>query len=71
VSAKGLSQITDTKEIEDTVKSVMARNEKSVADYKAGKTNAFMYLVGQVMRETKGKANPALVNQLLKKHFGE
>nr|MBP7056715.1 hypothetical protein [Candidatus Omnitrophota bacterium] len=45
-------------------------NEKSVSDYKGGKKNAFTFLVGQVMKETKGKASPALVNEILKKLLG-
>ena len=47
------------------------KNEKSVNDYKAGKKNALGYLVGQIMKETKGAANPEMVNQLLKKILGE
>ncbi|HPM42972.1 MAG TPA: Asp-tRNA(Asn)/Glu-tRNA(Gln) amidotransferase subunit GatB, partial [Candidatus Omnitrophota bacterium] len=67
VSKKGLSQITDTGEIEKAVKAVIEKNEKSVSDYKGGKKNAFTFLVGQVMKETKGKASPSAVNEILKK----
>ena len=67
VRLSGLSQISDASALEPLIKSVMEKNPGPVADYKGGKTNAFGYLVGQVMKETKGKANPALVNELLKK----
>ena len=71
VSAKGLSQISDKGEIEKAVKDVITRNEKSVNDYKGGKKNAITFLVGQVMKQTQGKANPAMVNGILKKLLGE
>ena len=71
VKAKGLSQISDKPAIEKAVKDVLAKNEKSVKDYKDGKKTALTFLVGQVMRQTQGKANPALVNELLKEHLGE
>ena len=71
VSSKGLSQISDKDKIEDAVKEVLAVNEKSVNDYKGGKKTAITFLVGQVMKHTKGKANPAIVNDILKKCLGE
>jgi aspartyl-tRNA(Asn)/glutamyl-tRNA(Gln) amidotransferase subunit B len=71
VESKGLTQISDSAEIEGVVKSVLAKNEKSVSDYKSGKKNALGFLVGQIMKETRGKANPAVVNELLKKNLGE
>lgn len=71
VKAKGLSQITDVSELEGVVKLVLEREDKSVRDYRAGKKNALGFLVGQIMKETKGKANPAIVNELLKKRLGE
>lgn len=71
VDKRGLSQISDASRIEETVKAVLAREEKTVKDYKLGKKSAFTFLVGQVMKETKGKANPAMVNELLKKNLGE
>lgn len=71
VKSKGLSQISDKGIIEKAVKDVLAGNEKSVNDYKGGKKTAFTFLVGQVMRQTQGKANPALVNEVLKEHLGE
>jgi aspartyl-tRNA(Asn)/glutamyl-tRNA(Gln) amidotransferase subunit B len=71
VRLKGLTQISDGGQIETAVAAVLAKNEKSVKDYKDGKKNALTFLVGQVMKETKGKANPALVNEILKKKLGE
>lgn len=58
--------VSDTKEIEAFVDQVLSANAQSVADYKAGKEKAFSFLVGQVMKLTKGKASPEVVNQLLK-----
>ena len=69
VKEQGLVQITDTGVIEEIVKSVIAANPQSVADYKAGKKKAIGFLVGQVMKETKGRANPGVVNQLLTKNL--
>lgn len=71
VESKGLEQITDTVKLDEVVRMVLEKNEKSARDYKSGKRNAFAYLVGQVMRETKGRANPAIVNEVLKKNLGE
>ena len=59
--------ITDTSSIEPIVDQVLNDNPDSIEDYKKGKTKAFAFLVGQVMKQTKGKASPALVNELLKK----
>lgn len=65
VEDKGLVQITDTKAIEAIVDVVIAANPKPVADYKSGNKKALGALVGQVMKQSKGKANPQMVNQLL------
>ncbi len=65
VKDKGLVQITDTKAIEGIVDEVIAKNEKAVADYKGGNKKAIGALVGQVMKASKGKANPQMVNKLL------
>lgn len=65
VKDKGLVQITDTKELEAVIKAVIEANPKPVADYKSGNKRALGALVGQVMKQTKGKANPKLVNELL------
>ncbi len=70
VEAKGLVQITDTGAIEAIVDEVIARNEKAVADYQGGNKKAIGALVGQVMKASKGKANPAMVNQLLARKLG-
>ena len=69
VKEKGLVQITDTGALEELVKKVIAANPQSVADYKAGKKKAIGFLVGQIMKETKGRANPGVVNQLLTKNL--
>jgi aspartyl-tRNA(Asn)/glutamyl-tRNA(Gln) amidotransferase subunit B len=65
VRREGLSQISDTAELQRIVTEVVAANAKAVEDYRKGKTSAAKALVGQVMKATGGKANPALVNQLL------
>ena len=67
VEELGLAQVSDEGAIEAAVDAVMAQNEKAVADYKAGNEKAFGSLVGAVMKEMKGKANPQVVNELLKK----
>ena len=65
VEKKGLIQISDEGLIKEIVERVVQNNPQSVADYKAGKDKAIGFLVGQVMKESKGKANPQLVNKLL------
>ena len=67
IEAKGLKQMNDTGALEAILDEVLAANAKSVEDYRAGKEKAFGALVGQAMKATKGKANPAQVNELLKK----
>ena len=66
IEARGLKQMSDTGELEKIIDDVLAANEKSVAEYRAGKDKAFNALVGQVMKASRGKANPAQVNELLK-----
>jgi len=66
IEEKGLIQITDEAEIEKIIKEVILKNKKAVEDFKKGKENAFQFLVGQIMAQTKGKANPQLVNKILK-----
>ena len=66
IEEKGLVQITDEAEIEKIVKDIVSNNPKVIEDYKKGKTNAFQYLIGEIMIKTRGKANPQLVNKLLK-----
>jgi aspartyl-tRNA(Asn)/glutamyl-tRNA(Gln) amidotransferase subunit B len=70
VESEGLAQTSDPKEIENFVDAVIAANESVVADYRAGKTNVAGFLVGQVMKASRGKADPALVNEVLKKRLG-
>ncbi len=65
VEEEGLLQISDQTELEMIIDRVIAENPDSVANYRGGKTKALGHLVGQVMKETKGKANPQLVNELL------
>lgn len=70
IEEKGLKQETDTGAIEAIIKEVLAANEKMVEEYKSGKEKAFNGLVGQVMKASRGKANPAQVNQLMKQLIG-
>jgi aspartyl-tRNA(Asn)/glutamyl-tRNA(Gln) amidotransferase subunit B len=66
ISAKGLKQITDSGAIEAVIDAVIAANPKQLADYRSGKDKLFGFFVGQVMKATEGKANPAQLNELLK-----
>jgi aspartyl-tRNA(Asn)/glutamyl-tRNA(Gln) amidotransferase subunit B len=66
VQEKGLVQITDAGAISEVVHQVLAGHAKEVSDYKAGKTKLFGFFVGQVMKATRGKANPKVVNEILK-----
>ena len=68
IKEKGWIQISDEGAIKEIVQKVLSENPKSVADYKAGKDKALGYLVGQAMKQTKGKANPQMLNQCLKKN---
>jgi aspartyl-tRNA(Asn)/glutamyl-tRNA(Gln) amidotransferase subunit B len=70
IAAKGLTQITDSGAIEAVIDAAMAANPKQLADYRAGKDKLFGFFVGQVMKATEGKANPAQLNELLKKKLG-
>ena len=65
VEKKGLVQMSDEGAIKEIVQKVVDANPQSIADYKAGKDRAIGFLVGQIMKETKGKANPQIVNKLL------
>ncbi|MBK7251217.1 MAG: Asp-tRNA(Asn)/Glu-tRNA(Gln) amidotransferase subunit GatB [Gammaproteobacteria bacterium] len=67
IGEKGLRQITDTGAIERAIEEVMAKNPGQLADYRAGKDRLLGFFVGQVMKATGGKANPAQLNELLKK----
>jgi aspartyl-tRNA(Asn)/glutamyl-tRNA(Gln) amidotransferase subunit B len=70
IERKGLKQISDSGAIEKIVNDVIAANPQQVADYRSGKEKAFNSLVGQVMKASGGKANPAQVNGILKKKLG-
>ncbi len=71
VKDRGMEQVSDTGLLEELAKNIINANPKSVEDFKLGKKNAISFLVGQMMKETKGKANPAIVNQLLQKTLSE
>ena len=67
ISARGLKQITDESAIEQAIDAAMAANPSQLSDYRAGKEKLFGFFVGQVMKATQGKANPARLNELLRK----
>ena len=68
---RNLLQISDTGFLEEVVDEVLAENPESIEDIKNGKDRAFGFLVGQSMKKTKGKGNPAEINKLLKEKIGE
>jgi aspartyl-tRNA(Asn)/glutamyl-tRNA(Gln) amidotransferase subunit B len=70
IEARGLQQITDESAIERAIEAVMAANPTQLAAYRSGKDKLFGFFVGQVMKATSGKANPARLNELLKKKLG-
>jgi aspartyl-tRNA(Asn)/glutamyl-tRNA(Gln) amidotransferase subunit B len=70
IEASGLKQITDSSAIEGVIDAVMAANPKQLAEYRSGKDKLFGFFVGQVMKATEGKANPAQLNELLKSKLG-
>lgn len=70
VEERGLKQVTDTGAIEKAIDDILAANADKVAEYKSGKDKLFGFFVGQVMKSTGGKANPAMLNDLLKKKLG-
>jgi aspartyl-tRNA(Asn)/glutamyl-tRNA(Gln) amidotransferase subunit B len=65
ITESDLTQISNTDELRDVVSQVVSENPEAVADYAAGKTQALRFLVGQVMKATRGKANPQMVSRLL------
>lgn len=69
VAEKGLSQISDSGELEKIIKDILDSNPQSILDYKAGKTQASGYLMGQIMKASKGKANPKVAKELLDKEL--
>jgi aspartyl-tRNA(Asn)/glutamyl-tRNA(Gln) amidotransferase subunit B len=70
IEARGLKQMSDSGAIEALIDDVLATNQKSVEEFRAGKEKAFNALVGQVMKATKGKGNPQQVNDLLRRKLG-
>ena len=70
IAAKGLKQVSDVGAIEKMIDDVLAANQKSVDEFRAGKEKAFNALVGQVMKASRGQANPAQVNELLRRKLG-
>jgi len=70
IEAKGLKQMSDSGALEKIIDGVLATNQKNIDEYRAGKDKAFNALVGQVMKASQGKANPAQVNALLKAKLG-
>jgi aspartyl-tRNA(Asn)/glutamyl-tRNA(Gln) amidotransferase subunit B len=70
IAAKGLKQMNDSSALEAIVDEVLAKNAKSVEEFRAGKDKAFNALVGQVMKASQGKANPAQAGELLRKRLG-
>src|SRR5690606_38414132 len=71
IDAKGLKQISDSGALEKIVDDVLAANAKSVAEYRAGKEQAINALMGQAMKASRGKANPAQLTELLKKKLAD
>lgn len=69
VKEKGLEQVSDASALQAIVDGVVANNQKSITDYKNGKTNALGFLVGQCMKASKGKGNPALMKEMLSKYL--
>jgi len=69
VNKEGLTQQSDPKELEKIIVSVLSKNKEKVSQYKSGKEKLFGFFVGEVMKASKGKANPQLVNQILKNNL--
>ena len=70
VESKGLKQISDTSEIEGLVDGIIANNPTQVDQFKGGNEKILGWFVGQVMKATQGKANPGVVNEILRKKLG-
>ena len=70
IESKGLKQISDSGALEKIIDEVLAANTKSVEEFRSGKEKAFNALIGQAMKASKGKANPAQLTELLKKKLG-
>ena len=69
IEEKGLKQIGSVDELEAMVKEIIAANPGQTAEYRSGKEKLFGFFVGQMMQKTKGKGNPQLINDLIKKHL--
>ena len=69
VEKKGLSVLSDTSALEELARKVVAANPEQVAAYKGGRDKLFGFFVGQIMKETKGRANPQMLNEILKKEL--
>jgi aspartyl-tRNA(Asn)/glutamyl-tRNA(Gln) amidotransferase subunit B len=67
VEERGLRQVTDTGAIESAIDAMLAANQDKVAEYRSGKDKLYGFFVGQVMKATQGKANPAALNEILKR----
>ncbi|MCJ7670138.1 MAG: Asp-tRNA(Asn)/Glu-tRNA(Gln) amidotransferase GatCAB subunit B, partial [Dehalococcoidia bacterium] len=70
ITEKKLSQISDAAEIREVVKQVMANNTGAVADYASGKQQALTFIIGQVMKATRGRANPGVVKEIIIQELG-
>ena len=71
IAAEGMAQISDTGAIEAIARAVVAKSPDNVAKYRSGNEGVFKFFVGQVMQETRGQANPQLVNEILKRVLAE
>jgi aspartyl-tRNA(Asn)/glutamyl-tRNA(Gln) amidotransferase subunit B len=71
IASGGLLQITDPSAVENVARAIIAKSPENVAKYRSGNEGVFKFFVGQVMRETRGQANPQLVNEVLKRVLGE
>jgi aspartyl-tRNA(Asn)/glutamyl-tRNA(Gln) amidotransferase subunit B len=71
IAAEGMAQISDTDAIEKIARAVIAKTPDNVAKYKSGNEGVFKFFVGQVMKETRGQANPQVVNDILKRLLAE
>jgi aspartyl-tRNA(Asn)/glutamyl-tRNA(Gln) amidotransferase subunit B len=69
IKEKNLAQVSDAAHLQQIAEEVIRENPKSLSDYKSGKTNALMFLVGQAMRKSKGKANPKVMQEVLKRRL--
>ena len=71
IEEKGLKQVTDSSEIEELINQVLEQNQSQLEQYKSGKEKLFGFFVGQVMKASRGKANPEQVNKLLEERLKE